>query len=219
MFWALVAFLCQRGRWTDCPRSRDPTRLHCQWEHFLVHPMSWGWSTWITQRRPNPLTRIASLNIYQLPQQETNHSAPHNLQKKRMRLSMSCSTALEFLTAAFSSVSWFKVHKNITARERLSRPENDVHVIRHWFTCDPGPWWHNAATRARQAVVQATSGDAWSPGINQKKKIVCIVKKGKLGCVCPLQKNTLKWKSGFVQDLNHKNSIFEILQFAAELCI
>lgn len=61
MFWALVAFLCQRGRWTDCPRSRDPTRLHCQWEHFLVHPMSWGWSTWITQRRPNPLTRIASL--------------------------------------------------------------------------------------------------------------------------------------------------------------
>lgn len=83
--------------------------------------------------------------------------------------SMSCSTALEFLTATFiSSGSRSEVHKNITARQRLSRTENDVRVIRHWPTCDPGPWWHNAAARAGRAGEQATSGDAWSPGIKQK---------------------------------------------------
>lgn len=48
-FWALVAFLYQRGRWRDCPWSFDLTRLRCWREHFPVHPMSWDWSTWITE--------------------------------------------------------------------------------------------------------------------------------------------------------------------------
>lgn len=61
-----------------------------------------------------------------------------------------------------------EVHKNITACQHLSRPENNMRVIHHWSTCDPGPWWHNAAARAGRAGVQATSGDAWSPGIKQK---------------------------------------------------
>lgn len=59
-FWALVAFLYRGGRGRDCPWSRDPTRLHCRREHSPVRPMRRGWSTWITERRPNSLTLIAS---------------------------------------------------------------------------------------------------------------------------------------------------------------
>lgn len=83
-------------------------------------------------------------------------------------LLMSCSTAL--LSFSLSSGSRSEVHKNITARQRLSWPESDALVSRHWSTCDPGPWWHNAAAQAGRAGAQATSGDAWSPEIKQKKK-------------------------------------------------
>lgn len=119
-FWALVAFLHQRGRWRDCPWSCDLTRLRCWREHSPVHPMRWDWSTWITERRPNPLILIASSK--HLPASGARNKSLSSSQFERKK-----NKRMHFST---HDQSWLPPPElSMILKCILKYPENDVRVF------------------------------------------------------------------------------------------